>query len=71
MQDSVSEEHPDDLSPETDDFIVSTFSFTFKTFLFAGMQQFKKRMPTILSSQQFETLSDVVVVLEPDEIDEF
>lgn len=25
MQDSVSEEHPDDLSPETDDFVTAVF----------------------------------------------
>ena len=71
MQDSVSEEHPDDLSPETDDFVTAVFQFTFKTFLFAGMEKYKKRQPTILSSQQVETLSDIVVVLNPNEIDDF
>ena len=71
MQDSVSEEHPDDLSPETDDFVTAVFQFTFKTFLFAGMEKYKKRQPTILSSQQVVTLSNIVVVLRPSEIDDF
>lgn len=71
MQDSVSEEHPDDLSPETDDFVTAVFQFTFKTFLFAGMEKYKKRPPTILSSHQVTTLSDIVVVLNPNEIDDF
>lgn len=71
MQDSVSEEHPDDLSPETDDFVTAVFQFTFKTFLFAGMEKYKKRLPTILSSQQVVTLSNIVVVLQPSEIDDF
>ena len=71
MQDSVSEEHPDDLSPETDDFVTAVFQFTFKTFLFAGMEKYKRRQPTILSSQQIVTLSNIVVVLKPSEIDSF
>lgn len=71
MQDSVSEEHQDEISPDQDDLITSNFQFTFKTFLFPGMQQFKARPATILSSYQIETLSDVVHVLRPDEIDAF
>lgn len=39
MQDSVSEEHPDELDPTTDDLITSVFQFTFKTYLFGGTEQ--------------------------------
>lgn len=42
MQDSVSEEHSPELDGTADDFIVNTFSFTFKTYLFSGMDRFKK-----------------------------
>jgi len=42
MEDSISEEHPDELDGSSDDFVTSTFNFTFKTFLFAGMKQAKK-----------------------------
>lgn len=35
------------------------------------MEQFKAKKPTILSSYQVETLSDVMHVLRPDQIDAF
>ena len=41
MQDSVSEEHPDEPDPSSDDITTATFNFTFKTFLFAGTEQCK------------------------------
>ena len=36
MSDSVSEEHPDEFDGSADDLIVSTFQFTFKTYLVGG-----------------------------------
>ena len=66
MDDSVSEEHPDEIDAESDDLITSTFQFTYKTFLFAGMEQFKARQPTIISSYPQEVLSNIVHVLRPD-----
>jgi len=41
MADSIAEEHPGELDPTMDDLITSTFQFTFKTYLFGGMQQAK------------------------------
>ena len=41
MQDSVSEDHPDDVDSSADDIITATFNFTFKTYLFAGMAKAK------------------------------
>lgn len=35
------------------------------------MEKYKRRLPTILSSQQVVTLSNIVVVLQPSEIDDF
>lgn len=42
MQDSVSEEHPDEFDGSQDDITTSTFSFTFKTYLFGGTTKAKK-----------------------------
>ena len=39
MDNSISEEHPEELDSSMDDFVTSTCSFTFKTFLFAGIKQ--------------------------------
>lgn len=36
MSDSVTEEHPDELDGSTNDFITTSFQFTFKTYLFGG-----------------------------------
>lgn len=36
MSDSVSEDHSDELDGTRDDLVVSTFTFTFKTYLFGG-----------------------------------
>lgn len=41
MEDSISEEHPDEIDGTQDDFTTASFSFTFKTFLFGGTQQAK------------------------------
>ena len=41
MQDSVSEDHPDEPDPSSDDLTTATFQFTFKAFLFAGTEQCK------------------------------
>lgn len=63
MSDSVSEEHPDELDGTQDDLITSTFQFTFKTYLFGGTQQAKKRqlstdLSTVVSSYVYEFQSD-------------
>ena len=36
MSDSVNEDHPDELDGSQDDLMTSTFTFTFKTYLFAS-----------------------------------
>lgn len=63
MDDTVSEQHSDDFDAETDDLIVTTFNFTFKSFLFAGTKQFKKVASTVISSYQVEGVSNVVSVI--------
>ena len=60
MQDSVSEEHPDEIDGSTDDIITATFQFTFKTYLFGGSQQAKKKRTDIISTSTYTSLSNVV-----------
>ena len=71
MGDSVSEDHPDDPSPEQDDLTTATFTFTFKTYLFAGTKKAKLMPATVISSQISSVLSNVVVEISPDKIDDF
>lgn len=49
MSDSVSEDHPDEFGGEQNDFTTATFNFTFKTYLFGGVNPFKKRTKQISS----------------------
>ena len=39
MENSINEEHPEELDNSADDFVTSTCTFTFKTYLFAGTEQ--------------------------------
>jgi len=71
MEDSVNEEHPDELDGNTDDFITSSFSFTFKTFLFAGVKQAKKIPTQVLSSFTSAFVSCDVLTIAPEDIDAF
>lgn len=71
MDDSVSEEHADELDGSTDDFVTSTFNFTFKTFLFAGTMQSKRKHAQIVSSYTSSFVSSEIVVIAPDEISAF
>ena len=51
MSDSVSEENLDEIAPEADDLITTTFQFTFKTYLFGGNKTAKKQKKvSVLSS---------------------
>ena len=68
MEDSVSEDHPDEIDAGTDDFITTTFNFTFKTFLFGGVTQAKKRHHKVLSS--YEITSHGYELVEFDDDDE-
>jgi len=63
MSDSVSEEHPDELDGSADDFITSTFQFTFKTYLFGGNQQAKKVPKYMLSTCVSSFMSSYVYAL--------
>ena len=71
MSDSVSEDHSDELDGTQDDLIVATFQFTFKTYLFAGTQKAQLVKKQILSSTISTFMSSDVVVLQPDQIDDF
>lgn len=71
MDDSVSEEHPDEFDGSADDLITTTFNFTFKTFLFAGTTQSKRQKRQIISSYISSIISSHVVVIAPDQIDDF
>ena len=71
MSDSVSEEHPDELDSTQDDIITATFTFTFKTYLFAGMSKAKLVPGTAISSQTSSVLSNIVVEIPAEKIDDF
>lgn len=46
MGDSITEEHPDEIDETSDDITTTTFSFTFKTFLFAGSEKVDAKIYT-------------------------
>lgn len=69
MQDSVSEDHPDEPDSSADDLTTATFNFTFKTYLFAGMAKAKFVPATVTKYETSVILSDIVVEIQPDEID--
>jgi len=71
MQDSVSEDHPDEPDSSADDLTTATFNFTFKTYLFAGMAKAKLVPAKVIKRELSTVLSDVVVEIQPDDIDEF
>lgn len=66
MSDSVSEDHSDELDGTRDDLVVSTFTFTFKTYLFGGTEQYHKQrrkkpvvdLSTFISSYVYEFKND-------------
>lgn len=69
MSDSISEDHPDELDSIANDVIVTTFQFTFKTYLFGGKTQAKLVPQTVLSTvtssfvssyiHEFESLDEI------------
>ena len=63
MSDSITEEHPDELDSAADDFITTTFQFTFKTYLFAGKTQAKKMPQYVLSTYTQKVLSNCIYEL--------
>lgn len=71
MQDSVSEDHPDEPDASADDLTIASFQFTFKTYLFAGMAKAKLKPATVISTQISAVLSDVIVEISPEGIDSF
>lgn len=60
MDDSISEEHPDEIDGSADDLITSTFNFTFKTYLFAGNVKAKQEPVKVLSAYISTYLSNGV-----------
>ena len=71
MDDSVSEEHPVELESTTDDFITSTFTFKFKTYLFGGYQKAKLVPTQIISSYISSFISSTQVEIKAEDIDQF
>ena len=71
MQDSITEEHPSEIDGSADDFIISTFQFVFKTYLFGGNQKSKLVPQQIVSSYISNIISHDIHVLNPNEIDDF
>lgn len=67
MEDSVSEDHPDEIDAGTDDFITTTFNFTFKTFLFGGVTQAKKSHQKVLSSYEITSHGYELVEFDGDD----
>ena len=71
MQDSVSEDHPDELDGSQDDLMTATFSFTFKTYLFASKLKAQLTCPKVLSSFVSSFVSSYIQEISPDQIDAF
>lgn len=71
MNDSVSEEHPDELDGTQDDFITSTFQFTFKTYLFGGNQKATLTPQYIVHTELSTVESSYVIQIPADQIDQF
>lgn len=71
MNDSVNEDHPSELQGENDDIQTAQFSFTFKTWLFAGIGRAKKVHPKVISTDISTFISTYIDVLQPDEIDAY
>jgi len=71
MSDNVSEEHPDAPSSEEDDFMSATFSFTYKTYLFAGTRKAKLIHPKEISTFLSTYVSTMVSTITYDKIDSF
>ena len=61
MQDSVSEDHPDEPDSSADDLTTATFNFTFKTYLFAGMAKAKLIPAKVTKHEMSVVLSDIIV----------
>lgn len=71
MSDSVNEDHPDELDGSQDDLMTSTFTFTFKTYLFASTLKAKLVQPKVLSSWTSTGMSSVIEEIGPSQIDDF
>lgn len=72
MQDNVAEEHQDDIDAAQDELLITTFSFTFKTYLFGGTAQAKRRHKTVPIEPIISTfISNYISVIGPSEIDDF
>ena len=71
MENTITEEHPDELDPTADDIIVSTCSFTYKTFIFCGNNKPKTVIVPVvsayISSSHYEGLSDILSSWDLDE----
>lgn len=71
MSDTVTEEHNDSPDPAEDDIMTSTFSFTFKTYLFGGTRKAQLIHPTLLSTYLSSVVSSYIEVIPSSEIDKF
>lgn len=66
MEDSVTEEHPDEIDPTADDVVTMTVNFTYKTFIFSGNKkailvpktQISTYLSTFTSSYVYELTDD-------------
>lgn len=70
MSDSVTEEHPDELDGSTNDFITTSFQFTFKTYLFGGKGQAKLVPQTVLSTVTSSFMSSYIHEFDSSDMDE-
>ncbi len=71
MDDSISEEHADEVDDAEDDLTTATIGFTFKTWFFAGTEQFSKEPSKIVSTYTSSIVSNNIIYLKPNEIDDF
>lgn len=71
MDDSISEEFPDELDPTQDSLIVSTFNFTFKTYLFGGNKKATLKLKEQNTISTFLSNGNVVTALVSSQLSDY
>lgn len=70
LGDAVTEEHPDEIDGTQDDFIITTFNITLKTYLFGGVQKAHRAPTKVLSTYTSSFVSTYLSTIKIDDIDE-
>lgn len=70
LGDAVTEEHPDEIDAGADDFIITTFNITLKTYLFGGVQKAHRAPTKVLSTYTSSFVSTYLSTIKIDDVDE-